>query len=407
MESIDYGMTGAEFKTAVNTNFSRCEPVVAYGELPIWQRLNIEQALIRISGYLRTGVLTAKNFASIAFPDTHYNKGGSAAVHRLGLYDRVAYFLNLINQDVNGDTLTNIHNAIVNGDFIARQGSPTKAQVIDAIGDIADKIPSYPVDLFFTPGNHDFNSEYSTSADIVLSNQDLYDNLFLVMRSNITDIVMPENKCYWYKDYVTDDFKVRFIGLNGYEWPEVVDGSNNYLYGHTGGQNGTVDGYFSQAQIEWLCDEALNLPSDDYHAVINSHTFNNIPITIINAFVTNGAVTYTVDEGDENLDFSVTRDFAVINGFTGNFVAHIVGHGHVPLKQKDSYYSTYWQIMNPGGWGADGFFRFMDSDMCDINIVDTANRKVVIGRYGLAQAPDGTGLPFGDQGVSADDLIEY
>lgn len=406
MNDIEVGMSGAESRAAFNGNIDEIDPVLTYGQLPIWQRINIEEALVRIPGYFRTGSSQAKNFATFAFPDTHYNKGGSAAAHRLALWDRVSYFLSLINKDNAGDELTNIHNAIVAGDIIARQGSPTQAQAIAGIVDCSAKISGFPVDLFFTTGNHDFNSEYSTSADIVLSNQDLYDNLFSVMRSNIADIVMPENKCYWYKDYVTDDFKIRFIGLNICEWPEIVDGSNNYLYGHTGDAHGTTLGYISEDQAIWLMDEALNLPSSDYQVVLYAHD-SSIPWQIINAFVTNGSVTYAVNEGDANLDYSVTRNFATINGFAGIFTANFSGHGHIPRTRKDTYYETYWDIMNPGGYGADGFFRYADSDMCDVNIIDAANRKIIIGRYGLAQAPDGTGLPFGDRGIAADDLIEY
>jgi len=405
MEIINNGESGSVVRGKINDNFDRAIPIVEYGELPIWQRINIEQALVRSYGYF-FNTARDKNFVSFNFPDTHCPSLGTRVAQRLAVYDRIAYFIKLMNRGSFGEEYTAINNACVNGDIISNVGTPTKANAIWILEQCAAYILTFPVDLFFTVGNHDYNSEDSKSADIVLSKQDLYDAVFSVMRTNIPDIVMPENKNYWYKDYIHDDYKIRYIGLDVTDWPEIIDGDGNYTYGHTGTVSGTEMGYLSQYQIEWLCDEALNLPSADYHVILNNHN-GQIPWDIVNAFVNNTSVNYVVDEGDVNLDFSVNRDFSIINGFAGVFVANFKGHTHEPTVEKEGPYSTYWVITNSGAGTGDSYARYMLSDQAEMNVIDYNNKKIICARYGLAQDPTGLWLPFGDRGVSDDDLIEY
>ncbi len=419
------GLINKEFVRSMINKYNAELPLDADLQLPFWQRASIYAGIMRIPSFFRrqnpnnTGSPNSmlKRF-NIGFgPDMHEDWGGS------GSLDRLKYFANLIKEDTNANPVFGrqmLQAFICQGDLIFDH-SPTltRAESIANLDELAAYIPDFGIDLLLGAGNHDWNSafpsETTISKDQNIRSTDFYTAITANLVSELSIVVdaANPNSNYYYKDYIDfqsagvyEGYKVRVIILDQYDGvPETDDGT--YL-----DYPRQFNSAYSQEQMDWLADFALNLPSSDYHVIICTHegptsthqanTSNLAVQEIIDAFVMNG--TYSRSDTTTDFTFNVSGDFSSINGFSGVFAAMIYGHGHIPnLGVFTVSGRDYNRIEVPAlqsSQSSIGFSRFAPSggaDMVDFLSLDVIDRKLYFLRYGNPCDVDGVGLPFGDR----------
>ena len=175
---------------------------------------------------------------------------------------------------------------------------------------------------------------------------------------------------------------------------------------------------YSQAQLTWLAETALALPSSDWHVIIFGHeslvvaadynTSHTAVQNIIDAYAVQGTV--SMNDTTEDFEFSLDIDFSVINGFDGNVIGYFYGHGHIPIIAKTTINgSQYNNIEIPSAIQSSiGYNRQLltgASDIMTFIVVNPTDKVIYLLRYGLACDIEGDGLPFGDYGI--DTAITY
>lgn len=114
--------------------------------------------------------------------------------------------------------------------------------------------------VFLLKGNHDCNYNLS---DRSLVNVMLDSDFARVYRQNGQyGEKRLRNNNYYYKDF--DDKKIRLIGLDSSDLPETTNSSGQTIF------NRFTQSGLQQAQLNWLANEALQVPAD-YTVVITLH----------------------------------------------------------------------------------------------------------------------------------------
>jgi len=413
--TINNGDSGLVARNAINDNFTELY-ASGVANIPIWQLSNIMQGLQRIPAFFRrrdpqTGAASAmkSNFVIGSGPDMHWD---------LDALDRANTFIELIkwdkrNSDINPEQI--VHAMVVQGDFMRED--PDKQVFKDRYAELAVIGAAYAVDLLFAIGNHDMNALYGDAVDTVMSKAELRTSLIDPIIANVNNVVAGSgNANYYYKDYVqsgpttSDQFKVRVIVLDENDVSQVNDGTD---YTYT--QNAIN---YSQAQLTWLAETALNLPDEDYHVIIFGHkllqtasTYNTSKQAvqnIIDAFAQQGTV--VMNDTTTDFEFSLNVDFSTINGFNGVFVSYFCGHDHYPIISKITINGNqYNNIEIPSlSSSSPGYTRQKETgtkDMLTFIVVDTDNKEIKLLRYGNPSNIEGDELPYGDYGI--DPLITY
>lgn len=146
------------------------------------------------------------------------------------------------------------------GDFIAG----ALASKNDAIRNLFEGIKVLQPD-FVLKGNHDDNSYYSTVQSNIITNQEWFNATLKGLSDKV--VVDPVNTVggYCYRDF--EKQKIRVVALNAVDYPIVLNGDGVTL--KWSGQNGW--GY-RKRQLEWLRDEALNMPDADWAVFVLTHS---------------------------------------------------------------------------------------------------------------------------------------
>lgn len=295
---------------------------------------------------------------------------------------------------------------IVQGDIIGE--SNTKANALSICQGFAELTLGFDVDTLPCIGNHDINAYYGNSVNLVLSKQEQRDNILNLAMAKTENTVFPSTSvCYYYKDYVTSSYKIRVIVLDQYETPETSTGG---IYEYTMYQSK----HYSNTQLNWLCNTALNLPDSDYHVILVNHEGLSSPSTyndsylvlkeIIDAFAIQGTV--SMSDNTNNFEYNVVADFSSINGFNGNFVMCLYGHIHEPDVSKITIngrqYNNIRTIATGKVYGYNKYENTGTEESASILIVDTMLKRIFILRYGNPCDFNGNGLPFGDYGIDVE-----
>jgi len=388
METIGKGYW-EDLYTKINTNFT------ALGDM--WQLAQDVAGIRRIPAFFkRINPLSPgspgsmlNRFVITSAPDTH---------EHFASLPRLKKFINLVN------TNNNVSAHVMQGDILTDK--ETKALALTASAEFEAICDEFPIDVLPGIGNHDTNSYFSNETAVVLSKTEQREKVLNVALDNVDDVVFDAanpNTCYYYKDYLDDGYKVRVIHIDLYDMPQDVDGdSYKYvIYAHIN---------YSNKQLNWLANIALNLPSSDYHVIMFGHqtmgatasynTSGTAFLNIIDAFVTQGSVNMTDETADFAFDLDV--DFSVINGFNGNFVGYFYGHGHVPLVGVTTINGNdYNNIELPAAdTQSIGYYRINGTtDMATFIVLDTEDRRIFLLRYGNPCDVNGVGLPYGDLGI--------
>lgn len=121
------------------------------------------------------------------------------------------------------------------------------------------------VPIFNNLGNHEWG--YGSKNQWNLTNDEAYNRFYRDYNSYNKNVVYNDTKQYFYADDKVN--KMRYISVNvmDYESHKVVTdySSDNYT------QNKTMWFEINQKQIDWLKEEALRLPGDDWNCMIVCH----------------------------------------------------------------------------------------------------------------------------------------
>jgi predicted MPP superfamily phosphohydrolase len=162
----------------------------------------------------------------------------------------------------NGDNVDepitpNSYDAVLNDPAVERKMNVKELQDFFTTASSSATIPA-----FILKGNHDQN--YHAAKGYKDSSLVIRDAEWASMyKSAVRDYgeVRNGDSNYFYKDF--SDKKVRLIGLDSYDLPEVVaDGTNKFYRFDTSG--------FQQDQLDWLANIALKVP-DGTTVIITSH----------------------------------------------------------------------------------------------------------------------------------------
>lgn len=296
------------------------------------------------------------------------------------------------------------------GDVRYRYGNLTVAQFISNIEwNIHPQITPFLQPVFFAIGNHDTGSaeDSNNGVNYCLTNAQQQANYITPITTHDSgiqiDSLNPYGR-YYYRDFSAE--KIRVVVLNQYDTPDTNNGTI-YTYARDAKT-------WSEAQLTWLADVALNLPDFDYHVIVYAHEpairTDEVITDIFTAFKTNTSFNITLNASGRN--FSLTKDFATINNFAGTIVAVFCGHDHVP----NIYHSDdiYW-ITNIGAdsistpdW--DRTYGTLNQMAADFVMIDKTERRIRMLRYGCKRATEGNPNDNGDRGFannSYDQIMTY
>lgn len=246
------------------------------------------------------------------------------------------------NNDMNSGNLMSRIDAAVNlsvvingGDTLAHHDGRRESRE-DAISQI-DRMfgmfsPSVKAKMLYAFGNHDDNTFNRNKWDVFFNHLEAYNVYFKHLEGSVAFGPSPK---YYYKDDVAH--KVRFIILNSIDIPYILneDRGDEALY------KGDDDYVFSQEQLTWFSEVALNVPNDRWAVYVVSHvppfregvsgyhldTINaDLALGIIGAFKNKTTFVGTSpSEVNPLFQASVSVDFT---GGGGEVIAWHSGHTH-------------------------------------------------------------------------------
>lgn len=249
-------------------------------------------------------------------------------------------------------------------------------------------------------GNHDNNywlndGSANYMADCI-SPTEMKEILIEPLVGNVDNAHTVSNNTYYYVD--NTEYKIRLIILNCMDVPlvEGVDGRNKY-----GGLR-----IYTQAQIDWLVNTALEIP-EGYGVIICNHTIptyiyagsdfpqgvNTIP-EIIDAFKHGKNINKTFNDTSGNgFDISVNKDFSQKG--PQNFMFWLAGHYHRDMVTENGTYTDQKIIVgiNCGCVQEGDITRIPDNTTkigFNILCIEKEKRKIYKCLYGAWQNSEGT-----------------
>lgn len=249
-------------------------------------------------------------------------------------------------------------------------------------------------------GNHDNNywlndGSANYMADCI-SPTEMKEILIEPLVGNVDNAHTVSNNTYYYVD--NTEYKIRLIILNCMDAPlvEGVDGRNKY-----GGLR-----IYTQAQIDWLVNTALEIPKG-YGVIICNHTIpayiyagsdfpqgvNTIP-EIIDAFKHGKNINKTFNDTSGNgFDISVNKDFSQKG--PQNFMFWLAGHYHRDMVTENGTYTDQKIIVgiNCGCVQEGDITRIPDNTTkigFNILCIEKEKRKIYKCLYGAWQNSEGT-----------------
>ena len=269
---------------------------------------------------------------------------------------------------------TNVQKVIFGGDVVRAFGTKDKIKedVYGFNSEVKDYIDSR--NYFPTIGNHDFTIKFERSADdqtgYTYGVPFAYNSSVKPLESYVSLI---NQKMYYYFDNPVQ--KMRYIMVNTEEG--VNSGDNPW----------GVGAHITQQQLDWLTNDALNVPSDDWHVV----TIGHVPIHpyapshdgaldilryALEGYTNKSKASFAAPYGTVlNTDFST---------YKGKMVGYFCGHNH-----KDTEFVGENMINISTGCDAtyndDVWKRTVGTvteQLFDVVIVDKTNKKINMVRIG-------------------------
>ena len=203
-------------------------------------------------------------------------------------------------------------------------------------------------------GNHDGaygkNDQGTQTYQKRIQPNELFDVYFKEQMLDFRRVVSMDGTYF----YVDTPQKVRFICLNTHYAGESVEVDED---GFTK-VNVYNNNYLGQAQYDWLINEALKLPSDEWTCIVSGHIApvlgTNLTIPsgsnpaynyssslkdkevlagVLNAYIAKGAYTKSYSDANGVGDVSIDCDFST---YKGTMICYIAGHWHCDLTENKS-----------------------------------------------------------------------
>lgn len=300
--------------------------------------------------------------------------------HHLDANDKYSFsIVKKMNKELNLSTV------IVGGDLVTETSVAPKAGVIRQIQQVVDGFHEVHPKTMMVKGNHDDGSIVRLWNQTIKPDE-MYEKMFSFMGDSV---VYGATGLYHYRDNNTQ--KIRYIVLNSIDIPYIQVGSDLKY-------RGQWDYAYRQTQVDWLINEALDIP-EDWSVIISSHLppykegvkgwdapTNNEEIVrgILKAYKTK--TTYSASSQasvPDDLKISVNADF---RNKGGDVIAWFCGHVHYDNVVQLPEGFPLITVLNDGGQ------RWLDSPQrvsgtiaeqaFDIATVNKNERKIYLTRVG-------------------------
>lgn len=342
--------------------------------------------------------LAANNFMFVQMNDIHVSVGNE---------DRVSNFAEAITFLAEAKVqIPQIKFGISNGDLCDGRRTSKASHA----GDIASYMGAYAntVNLWANSlGNHDDNSAGNIFANTYTKAEQRAAFIDPMLAKFAAFQAPASPACYYYWDDTAT--KVRCIVLDPTDQPRLVATA-----GTANKYQGLVDYAFSQTQLSWLVDTALNVSALTTPTAWTVVVFCHVPIRntalgafkhptsiiprIMNAFKSGITVTesYTDTTNAGDFSYSVTKNFATLNGGGVNFAGYFSGHRHRDYINLDTEFTDQSNIIMLNGWAlrdmASPIFSLVNRSLStatqnsfDLVILNTNTKKVRTIRFGAGQ----------------------
>lgn len=351
-------------------------PILTYGELPEYVApLNINhKKILSVIERNTERVVNLERYSKTIFAPADYIITAAAAYKNtirgrqlaaplalsIGFLTDLHYSdVNDLNKIINDDMYTldsvasecEVPYVIFGGDNVNE--SPSKAQHLEKMYKLSSIIKAYDaIASAFLMGNHDDSSitGYDSATDKYKTGYNVdngeYYAVFFKQNENRPYIKMAgsdRDHLYFYIDFPSQ--RIRIICLNSTDITYMDDGGGNLIY------NGQHDTGFSNEQLNWVVNEALNFDTveapDDWAVITmqhitDLHLYNysqwyvdenhngQVMWSIFNAFQNRTAYSFTRESGDYAC--SVDCDFTSVKQ---SIICRITGHTHADRSYFD------------------------------------------------------------------------
>ncbi len=238
-------------------------------------------------------------------------------------------------------------------------------------------------------GNHEW--AYGTYNQWNITNQQAYNRFFRDYDAYDKTVVYNDTKQYFYKDDPVN--KMRYISVNAMDYPShkiVTDfDTNNFV------QNKAMWYEVSDAQIDWLETEALQLPDHDWKCMVLLHVpvMNSSEITwrtnpdSSNAWGTNGVAGDSATAGIRNCLSDFVNKTGAFAGAKGTFVGMFNGHEHEDVVTKLDGFNVFItdcdSVTSSGDFARD--INTVSEQSFNVVTVNAAEGKVYITKIGAGE----------------------
>ena len=335
---------------------STIKNILGSDNIPAYWGEEINNVINKVTDYQRLGGYNCTSFGFIT--DIHWgnNNGNSPALLKKVLNEcNVPYYFD-------------------GGDVVRGSGLEKKDKLISLIVEEREAFKDVQDKCLRVIGNHDpAYSELGGTSYYAqnLTHEETYDVFFRASAFGNNIVWGGENK-YFYAD--DKAHKIRYIGLDSTDTPYDVNKMRLFC--------------FREAQIKWLANEALNVPSDDWSVVICSHFApTSTSSSIVNADIILGLLkafknksSYSVVGTNSTYPVSLNVDYT---NKGGNVICWIYGHVH-----SDNIYEveTIKVISTDGDVKEEDKIKGTITEQAfDIFTINKSTRKVNITRVGQGE----------------------
>ena len=266
-----------------------------------------------------------------------------------------------------------------------QDGVTTKELMFDRLIEYNNNLNNIHTPYIGTVGNHDCNAITNNRIDNVLTNKERHSMFSKIKKHG--GVFDKTNKFGNYFYYDDDENKVRYISLNCHDIPFVSDDGISYKF------NGFHVANYSNKQLNWVCNVALNLEGKEDYLVIpighspldptgiqyaDAQPFNsNVMFNIFKAFVE--GTSYSYSGNDQYDSYSVNVDF---KGKKGIIPVHHFGHTH-----HDNFAINTFNMYNQPNLNKNREKNLTPKDEFTFTLitVDKTNRKIYATRHGYGE----------------------
>lgn len=212
-----------------------------------------------------------------------------------------------------------------------------------------------------------------------MTDEEFINTFFPSTLDSQNNIIREENKCYWYKDFKSEDERktVRVIGLYQFEYQAPKDSDGYSIDGEQGSGKGKDIIYYSQAQIDWLLKVLDNTDENTYVVIVEHYSMssnmtpidtpwnpsqffnqpieggsntggsdnmsnNNFFFEIIQKWIDGGKVSVTSTLKNDSTTITAEHTFTAHNN---QFIGYFSGHTHRDGVYRLTDYPNQYQFM--------------------------------------------------------------